>query len=49
MGESCSSHGGDKKWIQNFYPEDLKGRDKLEDISVDGRIFDNFKKLLFQG
>jgi hypothetical protein len=32
------THGGNKKWIQNFTSGNLKIRDHLEDLGVDGRI-----------
>jgi hypothetical protein len=36
---SCSStHGRDEKRIQNFWLENLKGRDNSEDLGVDGKI-----------
>jgi hypothetical protein len=38
MGGACSMNGRNGKFIQNFYWKNLKGRDNLEDVSVDGRI-----------
>jgi hypothetical protein len=37
MGGPRSSHGRDEKCIQNFV-RNLKGRDHLEDLDIDGRI-----------
>jgi hypothetical protein len=31
-------HGGDEKCIQNFLSEDLKGREHLKDLTVDGKM-----------
>jgi len=31
-------HGRDEKCVQYFNPKKLKGRDQLEDLSVDERI-----------
>jgi hypothetical protein len=38
MGSTCIFHGRDKKYIQNFCSENLKGRGHLGDISINGRI-----------
>jgi len=38
MGESCSTHGEDKKPIQNSGRKNLKGQDHLEDLRVEIRI-----------
>jgi hypothetical protein len=31
-------HGGDEKCIQNILSKNLKGRDYMEDLSIDGKI-----------
>jgi hypothetical protein len=38
MGGACGTHARDNKFIQNFDLKNLKGRDHLEDIGVDGMI-----------
>jgi hypothetical protein len=38
MGWECSTHGGDAKFIQTFWSENLKGRAHSEDLGVDERI-----------
>jgi hypothetical protein len=38
MGGACSTNGRDEKCVQKFWSENLKGRDHLEDLGVDGRI-----------
>jgi hypothetical protein len=30
-------HGGDKKYVQKFQPENLRRKDYLKDLSLDGR------------
>jgi hypothetical protein len=37
MGRACSKHEEDDKFIQNFL-ENLKRRDRVEDIGIKGRI-----------
>jgi hypothetical protein len=29
-----AQHGGDEKYIENFYSENQKGRDYLEDLGI---------------
>jgi hypothetical protein len=36
MGRACSMHGRYEKFIQNFSQKNLKGRDHLEDLGIDG-------------
>jgi hypothetical protein len=38
MGRACSMHVGDEKCVQNFGQKNLKGRDNLKDLEVDGKI-----------
>jgi hypothetical protein len=38
MRGACSTHKRDEKLIQNFWSENLKGRNHIEDIDIDGRI-----------
>jgi hypothetical protein len=38
MGGACGTHGRDEKFIQNFGWKNLKGRDNLEGVGVEGRI-----------
>jgi hypothetical protein len=38
MYRTCSTHGGNEKWVHNAKLESLKGRDHPEDLGVDGRI-----------
>jgi hypothetical protein len=38
MGRICSTRGSYEKLIRKFWSENLKGRDHLEDLGVDGRI-----------
>jgi len=38
MNGVCDTHGKDDKWVENFIRENMKGRDHLEDLVIDGRI-----------
>jgi hypothetical protein len=38
MGETCSTHGRDEKFVQNF--SSITGRDHSKDLGIDG---DNIK------
>jgi hypothetical protein len=38
MGGVCTKYGKDEKCIQNFGEKNLKVRDHLEDLGIDGRI-----------
>jgi hypothetical protein len=35
MGEACSVHNGEEKWLQNFGSESLLIRDSPEHLGVD--------------
>jgi hypothetical protein len=37
MGRACSTHRGHENMDTQFCSENLKGRDNLEDLVVDGR------------
>jgi hypothetical protein len=38
MGGACGTYGRQESCIQGFGGEDLKERDRLEDLGIDGRI-----------
>jgi hypothetical protein len=38
MGGACSRHGIEREKYIQFYSENLKGREQLEDLRVDGKI-----------
>jgi hypothetical protein len=38
MGRECSTYGGEERCIQGFWWGNLRKRDHLEDLGVDGRI-----------
>jgi hypothetical protein len=38
MGWACNKHGRDEKCIQNFGRKNLKGREYLEDLDVNGKV-----------
>jgi hypothetical protein len=38
MRLSCSTHGGDEKFVTKFGLQYLKGRDHSQDLGVDGTI-----------
>jgi hypothetical protein len=38
MGWACNTHEEDEKLRQNFSRKNFRGRDHLEDLSVDGKI-----------
>jgi hypothetical protein len=38
MSGACSTYGGQKRYIQGFGGGNLRRRDHLEHLSVDGRI-----------
>jgi len=38
MDRAYSTHWRDEKCIQNFGQKNLKGRDYLQDLVIDGRI-----------
>jgi hypothetical protein len=38
MGRTCSKLGRDEKCIQDFWSENLKGSDYLEELCTDERI-----------
>jgi len=38
MGGTCSTHRRDEKGVQYLWSENLKGRDRLENLVVDGKI-----------
>jgi hypothetical protein len=35
---ACNMHGRDKKCMQHFDHKNLKGRDHMEDLGINGRI-----------
>jgi len=41
MGQTCTMHGRDEKFIQNFGWENLNGRDNLKNLGVDGKYYYN--------
>jgi len=38
LGGACCMQGTDEEWVHNFGRKNLKGRDLLENVDVDGRI-----------
>jgi hypothetical protein len=44
MDEACTTHGRGEKYIQNFSPKPRrqKTKDHLEDLGIDGRIFEGY-------
>jgi hypothetical protein len=42
MGGTCSTHGKDEKYIKYFNQKDLKGKDNLEVMEVDGTLILKF-------
>jgi hypothetical protein len=38
MGEKCSKHRTDEKFIKHFSQKNLKGRVDLENLGIDARI-----------
>jgi len=38
MGGTCSTYGEEERYIQGYVWENLRERDLLEDLGVDGRI-----------
>jgi hypothetical protein len=38
MGGACSTARRDERYVQNFGRKNLKGRDHLKDIGVDGKV-----------
>jgi hypothetical protein len=35
---ACGTYGGEDRWIQQFGGGNLRERDHLEDLGIDGRI-----------
>ena len=42
MGGVCGTYGGEEKCAQSFGGQNLKERDRLEDLGIDGRIILNY-------
>jgi hypothetical protein len=37
LGRTYSTHGGDEKCVQNFYPVNQRGRDHMRHLTIDER------------
>lgn len=49
MGTTCSTHWGDKQWIEIFSLEDVEGRDIWGVVGVDGRMLMGLTEIGWEG
>jgi hypothetical protein len=35
---ACNTHGKEEKYMQNFWLQNLKGRNNVEELGIDGKI-----------
>jgi hypothetical protein len=42
MSGACGTHGRDDKCVRNFWLGNMKGRDHLEHLALDGNMMDKW-------